>query len=84
MPKEPFAVISTNETFDDSDVFDVLYGLYDNADKQKDKEIERQHLERCEINKQAIKQSKFVEKYFHPYQPAKQTFNPDKFPSLDY
>ncbi len=71
---EQFTVISTNETFDDSDVFDVLYGLYDEYDKQKDKEIERQHLERCEINKQAVankaKQSDFVEKWFHPYQPA--------------
>ena len=28
------------------------------------------------------KQSDFVEKWFHPYQP-KQSFNPDCFPSLD-
>ena len=28
-------------------------------------------------------QSNFVEKWFHPYQPIKQSFNPDCFPSLD-
>jgi hypothetical protein len=28
--------------------------------------------------------SKFVKKWFHPYQPAKQTFNSNEFPSLDY
>ncbi len=27
-------------------------------------------------------QSTFVEKWFHPYQPAKQSFNPNYFPSL--
>jgi hypothetical protein len=29
-----------------------------------------------------IEQSSFVKKWFHPYQPAKQSFNLDYFPSL--
>ena len=79
-----FIVTTTDEKFDDC--FDVLYGLYDTHEKQKTEEIKLQHLERCEINKQAVaknKQSDFVEKWFHPYQPAKQSFNLDCFPSLD-
>ena len=28
--------------------------------------------------------SEFVKKWFHPYQPTKQTFNSNEFPSLDY